>query len=101
MNSFDHDGYIVARGLFSSAEVEHIRDTFMTQAKDGRVGGLGGFPPPGREAYDPNDPLSRYPRMMMPHQHPDKPVGELSMGLMLDPRLEPILRRAVGRGDAG
>ena len=34
---------------------------------------------------------SRGPRMMHPHQHPGKPVGPLSMRLMLHPRLEPIL----------
>jgi hypothetical protein len=76
--------------------VNHIRDTFMSQAKDGPVEGLSEFRHSGREAYDPNDPLARYPRMMMPHQHSDNPVGEVAMGVMLDARLEPILRDLFG-----
>jgi ectoine hydroxylase-related dioxygenase (phytanoyl-CoA dioxygenase family) len=73
-----------------------MRETFMAQAKDGPVEGLSEQRFRDRDAYDATDPLSRWPRMMHPHQHADKPVGPLSMRLMLDQRLEPILRELFG-----
>jgi len=98
---FQHDGFQIARSLFTPDEASHIRDVFMEQAKDGPVEGLSEDRHAGREAYDPGDPLARYPRMLMPHQHPEKIVGELSMGLMLDRRLEPILRELFGEEPLG
>lgn len=89
---FERDGFLAIRGLFSSAEIAEIRGTFMDIAKDGPVPGLSDVPK-ARDGAPPigNDPLSRYPRMMHPHKHPDKPVGPLAMRYMRDARLRPIL----------
>jgi len=92
IEQFHRDGFHVGRRLFSGHEVARLRDVSMEQAKDGPVEGLSDI----RKDFDPADPLSRYPRMMHPHQHPDKLVGEISMRTMLDPRLEPILRTLFG-----
>jgi phytanoyl-CoA hydroxylase len=92
-HNFDRDGYTVARGLFSASEVDEIRRAFNEQAKDGPVEGLSEA---SHKKYDATDPLARWPRMMHPHLHPDKPVGELSMRVMLDRRLEPIVRALFG-----
>ena len=89
-------GFAIAHRLFPPEEVNQSVQYLMTQAKDGPVEGLSEFRHSGREAYDANDPLAHYPRMMMPHQHSDKPVGEVAMGVMLDARLEPILRDLFG-----
>jgi phytanoyl-CoA hydroxylase len=89
---FHRDGFHVSRGLFSQTEVTRMRDAFMQQAKDGPVEGLSDI----RKDFDPSDPLSRYPRMLHPHQHSDKLVGDMSMRTMLEPRLHPILGALFG-----
>jgi len=86
---FERDGFLAMRGLFSPAEIEEIRGTFMDMAKDGPVPGLSDLPKTGPVSG--SDPLTRYPRMMHPHKHPDKPVGPLAMRYMRDQRLKPIL----------
>ncbi|WP_439599911.1 phytanoyl-CoA dioxygenase family protein [Devosia sp.] len=94
---FDRDGFLAIRGLFSAAEIEEIRGTFMEMAKDGPVPGLSDVPKAREGApASSNDPLLRYPRMMHPHKHPDKPVGPLAMRYMRDPRLKPILAELFG-----
>jgi len=94
---FDRDGFLAVRGLFSAAEIEEIRGTFMEMAKDGPVPGLSDVPKSrdGAPAAS-NDPLARYPRMMHPHKHPDLPVGPLSMRYMRDARLRPVLATLFG-----
>ena len=94
---FERDGFLAIRGLFSPAEIEQIRGTFMEMAKDGPVPGLSDVPRAREGApLNSNDPLLRYPRMMHPHKHPDKPVGPLAMRYMRDPRLRPILAELFG-----
>lgn len=90
---FERDGFIALRGLFTPAEVATIREAFMAEAANGPVPGLSDMP---RGTPNPADPLARYPRMMHPHKHPEKPVGQLAMRHMLDPRLEPILAQLFG-----
>jgi phytanoyl-CoA hydroxylase len=94
---FDRDGFLALRGLFSGAEIEEIRGTFMEMAKDGPVPGLSDVPKArdGAPAAS-NDPLARYPRMMHPHKHADKAVGPLSMRYMRDARLRPVLAELFG-----
>jgi ectoine hydroxylase-related dioxygenase (phytanoyl-CoA dioxygenase family) len=86
LEQYERDGYFVARGLLPASEVEAIRDAFMDQAKDGPVEGLSEACH-GATPYDPADPLARFPRMLHPHLHPDKPVGPLARRYMLDPRI--------------
>jgi phytanoyl-CoA hydroxylase len=95
---FQRDGFVVVRGLFSPAEVDVIRDTFMAMNKDGPVEGLSEIKRHGSDvmAYDRTDPLSFYPRMMHPHKHPDKPVGPVAMKFMLDRRIEAVLTDLIG-----
>src|SRR5689334_1916343 len=92
VEQFNRDGYTVIRGFLSREEVTEIRNTFMEQIANGPVEGLNEI----RADYDPSDPLARYPRMMFPHHHPDKPVGPLSMHYMLHPRLKPVLKALFG-----
>jgi ectoine hydroxylase-related dioxygenase (phytanoyl-CoA dioxygenase family) len=96
MQQFQQDGYFIARGLLNSAQVAEIRETFMTMAKDGPVQGLSEFRHGGREAYTSTDPLARYPRMMHPHRHPDKPVGPVARKYMLYPAIGAILAELIG-----
>jgi phytanoyl-CoA hydroxylase len=91
-HKFNSDGYAVVQNLFSAQEVELIRAVFMEQMKDGPIEGLCDI----RSDFLPDDPLSRWPRMLHPHLHADKPVGPLAMKMMLDRRLEVILRELFG-----
>lgn len=91
---FERDGFLAVRGLISPEEIESIRETFMTAAADGPIPGLSDLPRNG--VANSNDPLSRYPRMMHPHKHEDKPVGQLAMRYMRDQRLRPILADLFG-----
>ena len=88
------EGYFVARGLLSRAEVDEILDAFMTLNADGPVAGLSEIVG-GRGAYTPEDPLSFYPRMMQPHTHPELPVGPLAKRYLLDPRLHGYLKTFI------
>ncbi|MGI4787858.1 MAG: phytanoyl-CoA dioxygenase family protein [Janthinobacterium lividum] len=90
LEQFQRDGFIVMRGLFSPEEVTAIRETFMEEAGNGPVEGLSEFKSGGQQ-YDASDPLAFYPRMMHPHNHLDKSVGQVAAGYMLDPRLYGIL----------
>ncbi len=55
----------------------------------------------GRGAYTEDDPLSFYPRMMMPHLHPELEVGPLSLRYMLDRRFFPYLQAILGGEPVG
>jgi phytanoyl-CoA hydroxylase len=89
---FEEDGCVVVRGLLRPEEVDEIRDTFMDQAAGGPIPGLFEV----NASYASDDPLSRYPRMMHPHRHPNLPVGPLAMRYMLDRRIEAALRDLFG-----
>ena len=90
---FHRDGFAIARGLFSTAEVAEIRETFMAQNSGGPVEGLSDG---GAGDFSPGDPLSFYPRMMHPHVHLDKPVGPLSRRFLLDGRVRRALEALMG-----
>ncbi len=92
---FQRDGYFVLRGFYSAAETAAVRDAFMAEAAEGPVEGLSEIKR-GADGYDPSDPLAFYPRMMMPHLHPDKAAGQLAARFLLDPRLEAVLTAFFG-----
>ena len=63
--TFDRDGFAVARSLFSPDEVEEVKETFerihreeKSKAHDDGI-------------VDPNDPLFQYPRIVHPHRFND------------------------------
>ncbi len=93
--AYNRDGFLIARGVFTIAEIDEIRDTFMDANAEGPVEGLSEFMSNYGDV-DPSDPLAFYPRMMMPHTHLDKPVGPLSRKYVLEPRLLPYLQAFMG-----
>lgn len=66
-DQFARDGFALARGLFSPAEVDEIRAMF---AKMHAEGVPGHYEPtkPHDGVENPDDPLYQYPRVMMPHR---------------------------------
>lgn len=95
VESFRRDGFVIVRSLFSGEEMEVVRERFMDLAKDGPVPGLSDVHS-GASTSSENDPLKRYPRMMHPHLHPELEVGDLSMQMMLDRRIEEVLLALMG-----
>jgi len=97
LEQFERDGYLIVRGLYSSEETTHIRDSFMQENCNGPVEGLSQIP----QSFSKDDPLSFYPRMMHPHKHTDKEVGRVARNFLLDPRLLPILKNLFGEEPIG
>ena len=90
--AFERDGFLVVRDFLTREEIAEVRDGFMAQNADGPVPGLSEINP----NYRADDPLSFYPRMMHPHNHPELAVGPLAMRLMLAPRLKSVLEDLFG-----
>ena len=91
ISAYRRDGYLIARGLFDSSEIEELREVFTAMGARGPVAGLSDTG--GR--LNPGEPLARWPRMMHPHRHPELPVGPLALRIMLDERLHGILRELL------
>jgi phytanoyl-CoA hydroxylase len=88
---WNDDGYHVARGLFSRAEVEPIAERFNAIAERGT---------PIEGHWEPNpdtsDILGRYPRVMQPHD-----FDPASFELFLDPRVRAVLQQLLGEDVVG
>ena len=88
---FQAEGYTVARGMFSIAEVEALRDHYMRLRAIGPYpGDSSGVPIPGGAQTD--DPWKRYPRMIHMHRW-----DEISLRWFLDPRLRDAMCAMLGR----
>ena len=87
LEQFERDGYTIARGLFTAAEVQEMIDTFDALHARGEVPGCFKAKPLDQAT----DPLEAYPRMMHPHR-----VHPVAMRYLLHPKLEPILRALLG-----
>ena len=84
---FATDGFAVVRGLFSPAEVAHLRDRYTAMREDGPIPIDGPIANPTT-----NDPLLRYPRLMQPHRW-----DEESRQWLLDARISACLSVLLGR----
>ena len=75
------DGFLVLRGLWKREEIAACTERFAAITADGT-------PIPGHWDPDPDsdDPLLRCPRIMHPHR-----FDELSLRMLLDPRIEAVL----------
>src|SRR5436305_6382619 len=84
---YERDGYVVVRGLFPRQEVERLREHFMRLRETGSYAGdFGGVDPTS------SDPLKRYPRMIHMHRW-----DEVSLGWLLDARINACLTGLIGR----
>ncbi len=92
LGAYHQNGFHVARQVLEPHEVDQIRKVFMEQAEKGPVAGLSET---GR-ITDPDDPLYHYPRMMHPHRHPDRAVGQIALRYMLDGRIGEVLSHLLG-----
>ncbi len=85
IEQYQEKGYVVVPGLFSPEEVEAYREHFMEL----NAQGVGGFQ--ADNITDPDDPLSKFPRMVHPHRWDD-----LTLDWMLDERVNRWLTALLG-----
>ncbi|MGW6905101.1 phytanoyl-CoA dioxygenase family protein [Streptomyces sp. NPDC054940] len=85
LRQFRDDGFTVVRGLFGYDEIDRLRDRFTALHAAGPVPGHFEPRPSG------GDPLGVYPRVMQPHE-----IDELSLRVLLDPRLRGVLEVLLG-----
>jgi len=93
VEQFENEGYFVARGLLSAAEVVAFRERFMEIQREALAPET-----PLRAFYQPQtmdeadgDMLKHFPRIMHPHR-----FDEASRAMMLNPKVDSILRDFFG-----
>ncbi|MFE9020883.1 phytanoyl-CoA dioxygenase family protein [Streptomyces sp. NPDC007808] len=85
LRRFREDGFTVTRGLFGPDEIDRLCARFAALHAAGPVPGH--FEPHPSD----DDPLRVYPRVMHPHE-----IDELSLRVLLDPRLRAVLEALLG-----
>ncbi len=86
---YDQLGVVQLRGLITPDEIAEIRSAFMTQIQQDPTIAFD-------DHLDRDDVLSRYPRLVHPHRHPETEVGQISRRFMLDRRLFDVVERLLG-----
>ena len=86
LDAYQEQGFTIARGLFSAAEVDQYREHFMQLAAAER-----GFFEREQKAAAENDPLKKFPRMVHMHRW-----DEMSLNFMLDARIRDCLTTLLG-----
>ncbi len=86
LDQFTHQGYALAKGLFSASEVAHYIDYFMDMVHRGGDGWAEGGVDPEH-----SDPLKRYPRLLQPHRG-----DKVAFDYMVDPRVDEWLTALLG-----
>jgi phytanoyl-CoA hydroxylase len=84
VRSYDRDGYLIVRGLFSREEIDALAARFR-EISAGEP--MEGYWEPDRSSYD---PLKRYPRIVHPHR-----FDALCKRMLLDPRVYRVVRSVL------
>jgi len=87
IESFNQNGFAVARGLFAPEECDHFSDYFTTMLNRGGDGWA-----EGGVDFESDDPWRRYPRLLQPHRGDD-----VALGFMVDPRIRQHLAALCGK----
>jgi phytanoyl-CoA hydroxylase len=83
------NGVILVRQLISPPEIEAVRRVFTDHVETDRSLGFDDNLPA-------DDILSRYPRFVHPHRHPEVEAGRLARRLMMDRRLLNVVTELIG-----
>ena len=88
--TFETNGVVIVPELFSQDDIALIRKTFTDQVEAD----------PSYSRLDnhiaSDDILSRYPRFVHPHRHPEKEAGAMSRKLMVDSRVMGVVNDLIG-----
>ena len=85
LDFYNREGYLIVRRLLSAAEVAKIKARFDQIGQDGKP--IEGHWGPDTSPEAANDPLRRFPRVMMPHR-----FDPMTKEYLLDQRVMNILR---------
>ena len=85
IDSYQRNGFFIAKQLFSAPEIVAIRDTFMEAVQ--RKEEFADFFDFNKGRGDPKDLWSIYPRAMNPHRDTSTAMGALAYEYVLDQRL--------------
>ena len=89
VNGYARDGVVMLRRLFASEEIAEIARVFTTQVEfDPSLGLVDQLPE--------DDILSRYPRIVHPHRHPEVAAGRIARRLMTDRRILDVVQDLIG-----
>ena len=95
IDHYQAQGYFVAKGLFSAAEVKHYRahyEAMRLRERDSDDDSIVAEKAMEQELLDQPDPLLKYPRLLQPHRQGD----ETSLSYLLDRRLRDCLTDLLG-----
>ncbi len=86
---YARDGVVMLRRLFAPEEIAQIARVFTKQVEsDQRLGLIDQLPA--------DDILSRYPRIVHPHRHPEVEAGRIARRLMIDRRILDVVQDLIG-----
>jgi phytanoyl-CoA hydroxylase len=89
VDGYVRDGVVMLRGLFAPEEMAEIARVFTEQVEsDPGLGLVDDLPD--------NDILSRYPRIVHPHRHPEVEAGRIARRLMTDRRVLDVVQDLIG-----
>lgn len=86
---YAEDGVVLLRQLIPPNEIEEIRRVFTDRVETDRSLGFD-------DHLAEDDILSRYPRFVHPHRHPELEAGRLARRLMTDRRLFEVVTDLLG-----
>ena len=89
VDGYARDGVVMLRRLLAPEEIAEIARVFTEQVEsDPRLGLVDQLPE--------DDILSRYPRIVHPHRHPEVEAGRIARRLMTDRRLLNVVQDLIG-----
>jgi phytanoyl-CoA hydroxylase len=89
VDGYARDGVVMLRRLFAPEEIAEIARVFTEQVEsDPRLGLVDQLPE--------DDILSRYPRIVHPHRHPEVEAGRVARRLMTDRRILNVVQDLIG-----
>ena len=89
VDGYVRDGVVMLRGLFAPEEMAEIARVFTEQVEsDPGLGLVDDLPD--------DDILSRYPRIVHPHRHPEVEAGRVARRLMTDRRVLDVVQDLIG-----
>jgi phytanoyl-CoA hydroxylase len=89
VDGYARDGVVMLRSLFAPEDIAEIARVFTAQVEsDPRLGLVDQLPE--------DDILSRYPRIVHPHRHPEVEAGRIARRLMTDRRVLDVVQDLIG-----
>jgi phytanoyl-CoA hydroxylase len=89
VDGYARNGVVMLRQVFDAEEVAEIARIFTDQVESDPSLGL-------VDQLPEDDILSRYPRIVHPHRHPEVPVGRIARRLMADRRVLDVVEALIG-----